>query len=360
VASVTRLSWLHRALLGAVGFSSLALCRFPVQGAQGVERPIGVVDLHVDLSYQINYKNKELAGGSGQYLVNELLSSGVEGVVLPLYIPRDVAPEGPRLADLERSHQAMVVALAKTKPYQLPGCSLPDRVRTWFSFEGSAPFADPTVNLDEWLQRGAALFGLVHTYDNALASSSGKTANPPKGQAGLTASGRQLVQRLLRRGALVDVSHASDATAAQVIALAEEAKVPVVASHSNARALANHARNLSDELLQGIARTGGVVGINFHSPFLIRTGGEAALSDVVKHVRYVVNKIGVQHVAIGSDFEGDIKPARDLHDVRGFPKLAQALQASGLSKQDVRQIMGLNALRVLCGSGAVTPQCLSP
>jgi membrane dipeptidase len=351
--------WVHRTLVGALAFSSLALCRFSAQGAQGVQRPIGVVDLHVDLSYQINYKNKSLTAGSGQYLANELLRSGVEGVVLPLYIPRDVARGGPRLTDLEQSYQAMVSALAKTQPYQLPGCSLPARVRTWFSFEGSAPFAEPTVDLDQWLQRGAALFGLVHTYDNALATSSGKTANLPKGQAGLTASGRSFVQRLLQRRAVVDVSHASDATAFEVIALAEQAKVPVVASHSNARALANHARNLSDELLQGIARTGGVVGINFHSPFLIRGGSEAALSDVVKHVRYVVSKIGVQHVAIGSDFEGDINAARELHDVRGFPKLAQALEASGLSNQDVRQIMGLNALRVLCGSGAVTPQCLS-
>jgi membrane dipeptidase len=350
---------MHHALIGALAFASLALCRFPVQGAQGAARPVGVVDLHVDLSYQINYKNKDLVAGSGQYLANELLRSGVEGVVLPLYIPRDVARDGPRLVDLERSYQAMVSALAKTQPYQLPGCSLPARVRTWFSFEGSAPFADPTVNVDQWLQRGAALFGLVHTYDNALATSAGKTANPPPLKTGLTAQGRRFVQRLLERRAVVDVSHASDATAHEVIALAEQAQVPVVASHSNARALANHARNLSDDLLQGIARTGGVVGINFHSPFLIRTGGEAALSDVVKHVRYVVSKVGVEHVAIGSDFEGDINAARELHDVRGFPRLAQALEASGLSNQEVRQIMGLNALRVLCGKGAVTPQCMA-
>ncbi len=355
-----QMRWLHRALFGALAFSSLALCRFPVQGAQTAERPIGVVDLHVDLSYQINYKSKDLANGSGQYLANELVRSGVEGVVLPLYVPRDVAAEGPRLADLERSYQAMEAALAKTKPYQLPGCSLPDRVKTWFSFEGSAPFADPTANLDQWLQRGAALFGLVHTYDNALATSAGKTASAPKVKAGLTAQGRSFVQQLLQRRAVVDVSHASDATALEVIAMATQANVPVVASHSNARSLANHARNLSDELLLAIARTGGVVGINFHSPFLIRTGGEASVNDVVKHVRYVVGKIGADHVAIGSDFEGDIHAARDLHDVRGFPKLAQALQASGLSNQDVRKIMGLNALRVLCGTGAPSPQCHSP
>jgi membrane dipeptidase len=178
-------------------------------------------------------------------------------------------------------------------------------------------------------------------------------------KSGLTAQGRGLVERLLQHKAVVDVSHASDATAREVIAMAEQQHVPVVASHSNVRALADHARNLSDELLLAIARTGGVVGINFHSPFLIRTGGRATLDDVVRHVRYVVDKVGVEHVAIGSDFEGDIKPARDLDDVRGFPKLARALEAAGLSQQDVRKIMGLNALRVLCANGAVTPQCLA-
>lgn len=353
VEAVTRIGWLHRALLGALALSSLALCRFPVQAAQTKERRIGVVDLHVDLSYQLNYQKKPIATGSGQYLASELLNSGVEGVVLPLYIPREVSPHGPRLADLESSYQAMVTALAQQQPYALPGAALPGRVRTWFSFEGSAPFADPNVDVDQWLKRGAALFGLVHTYDNALGTSAGKGATPPATSKGLTSQGRDLVQRLLQRRALVDVSHASDATARDVIALAEQTQVPVVASHSNARALASHARNLSDELLSAIARTGGVIGVNFHSPFLTRSQAQASLEDVVKHVRYLVSKVGVDHVAIGSDFEGDIRSARDLADVRGFPKLIQALQASGLSREQVEKIMGLNALRVLCSSAAV-------
>jgi membrane dipeptidase len=354
------MNWAHRALFATLAFSSLALCRFPMQGAQGVERPIGVIDLHVDLSYQLNYQKKTIAAGSGQYLAKELLNSGVAGVVLPLYIPREVSPQGPRLRDLEQSYQAMVEALGKQQPYALPGAALPGRVRTWFSFEGSAPFADPNVDVDQWLTRGVALFGLLHTYDNVLGTSAGKAATAPAVSHGLTTQGRDLVQRLLQRKALVDVSHASDATARDVIALAEQAHVPVVASHSNARALANHARNLSDELSSAIARTGGVIGVNFHSPFLTRSHARATLDDVVKHVRYLVGKVGVEHVAIGSDFEGDINAPQELKDVRGFPKLVQALQASGLSNQDVRKIMGLNALRVLCANGASRPQCVSP
>jgi len=345
-----------KSIVGAL--VTLAMCWLPVHGAQGTQRPIGVVDLHADLSYQVNYKNQQLPTASGQYLASELVKSGVEGVVLPLFIPRDVSTTGPRLADLEASYRAMVSLLAKTQPYALPGCQLPGRVRTWFSFEGSAPLVDPAANLEQWLGRGVTLFGLVHTDDNVLATSAGKGPALREVKSGLTPEGRKLVQRLLQQRALLDVSHASDAAAREIIGLASQAQVPVVASHSNARAVANHARNLNDELITAIARTGGVIGINFHTPFLTQKADVASLDDVVKHVRYIVARVGAQHVAIGSDFEGGIRAARGLNDVRGFPKLALALQASGLPESDVRKIMGLNALRVLCSRGqSPLPQC---
>jgi membrane dipeptidase len=92
-----------------------------------------------------------------------------------------------------------------------------------------------------------------------------------------------------------------------------------------------------------------VIGVNFHARFL--TGGlTAALSDVVRHVRHFVRIAGVEHVAIGSDFEGGIRTPKELADVRGFPVLARALQDSGLSRADVARIFHGNALRVLCGS----------
>jgi membrane dipeptidase len=89
--------------------------------------------------------------------------------------------------------------------------------------------------------------------------------------------------------------------------------------------------------------------VNFHARFL--TGGlEASLSDVVRHVRHFVRVVGVEHVAIGSDFEGGIRPPKELADVRGFPVLARALEDGGLSRADVSKIFHGNALRVLCGT----------
>lgn len=338
---------LDRLALLALAVLIVCLLQLPVTGAQGEERPAGVIDLHVDLSYQLNYKQRDLQRASGQYLASELLASGVEGVVLPLFVPHDVSKAGPRLQDFESSYQAMLSELKKTQPYSLPGAELPNRVRTWFSFEGVAPFAGASERIAQWVGRGAAVFGLVHTQDNVLATSAGKGPAARQVKGGLTAEGRVVAERVLQAGGVLDVSHASDAAAWELVRLSQRAGRPVVATHSNARAVTDHARNIPDDLGLAIARTGGVIGVNFHTPFL-SSSGAASIDDVVRHVKHWVRVVGVEHVAIGSDFEGGIRAAKGLDDVRGFPALARALQKSGLSGQQVRQVFGLNALRVLC------------
>lgn len=307
---------------------------------------IPVVDLHVDIAYQHNYQGKTFAEATGQYRASELVQAGVSGVVLPLFVPHKVSPSGPRAADYEESYARVFDELARTEPFLLPGCNAqPGRVRTWLAFEGAAPLADdpdPQAVL-RWVVRGVRSFGLVHTKSNALASSS-NDGNP---SYGLTEAGRRVVREVHRAGAVVDISHASDRAAREIIALGLADGAPVIATHSNARALADHPRNLSDDLLRGVARTGGVVGVNFHSPFLAR-GRRATLSDVVAHVRHLVRVMGADHVAIGSDFEGDITPAAELPDVGGFRRLAAALEQAGHTRGDIEKMFSGNALRVLC------------
>jgi membrane dipeptidase len=221
-------------------------------------------------------------------------------------------------------------------------------VRTWFAFEGAAPLAADPGAVEGWVGRGVRIFGLVHTYDNALATSSGAGGD---GTRGLTDAGREVVRRVHARGGILDVSHASDAATDEMIALAKKARVPIVATHSNARSLAPHPRNLTDEQIRRIADTGGVVGVNFHSRFLVARG-RARLADVVAHVRHIAAVAGVDHVAIGSDFEGDILPPPELRDVGGFPRLAKALAGSGMSAADIAKVFGGNAERVLCSGDA--------
>ncbi|HEX3851684.1 MAG TPA: membrane dipeptidase, partial [Polyangiaceae bacterium] len=314
--------------------------------------PFPVVDLHVDLSYQFNFKDKDFASSAGQFSIRALQRGGVTGVVLPLFVPRAASPEGPRVVDLERSFARVSQALLQTPPFASAGCSAkPGRVRTFFAFEGSGPLADEPDSLVTWAARGLRIVGLVHTYANELASSSGDVE--PKA-FGLTELGRAFVRRAFALGLIVDVSHASDRAVADVLALAKETHGVVVATHSNARALADHPRNLTDEQLRGIAETGGVIGVNFHGPFLAR-GRRATLSDVVAQVQHLTQVAGLDHVAIGSDFEGDIHPPAELADASRFPRLSAALIKAGFDEQSVRKIFADNALRVLCPSLSGSP-----
>jgi len=328
--------------------SVLALVVACVPPAAAAEPSFAVVDLHVDLPYQLGFHGHALREGTGQASLDKLRAGGVSGVVLPLFVPRQVSATGPRLEDLEAQYRRVLAELMPRAGFELPGCGAGEGVRTWLSFEGAGPLAAAPESLDDWVARGVRLVGLVHTEHNALASSSGDRKPITYG---LTEAGRKLVRRAHALGVAVDVSHASDRAVAEVLSLARETSGVVVATHSNARALCNHPRNLTDAQLRGIAATGGVVGLNFHAPFVVR-GRPATLEDVVRQAEHLVRVAGIDHVAIGADFEGGIRPARGLEDASRFPALARALRRRGFSDEGVRKLMSENALRVLCGSGS--------
>lgn len=329
---------------------ALALLGFSISGDAGAQHePVfSVVDLHVDLPYQLGFHAKPLREGSDQASLAKLRAGAFQGVVLPLFVPRDVSPIGPRAVDLEQQYLRVLHELMSPEAgFALPGCGATNRVSTWLSFEGAGPLAQAPESLTAWVARGVRIVGLVHTEHNALASSSGDKRPITYG---LTQAGREIVRRAHGLGVPVDVSHASDRAVGDVLALARETGGVVVATHSNARRLADHPRNLTDEQLRGIAATGGVVGLNFHQPFVVR-GRPARQDDVVKQALYLVKQAGVDHVAIGADFEGGIRPAQGLEDASKLPGLARALRRAGLSDAALAKLFSQNALRVLCASG---------
>jgi membrane dipeptidase len=327
--------------------SVLALAVGTMLPSAASAEPFDVVDLHVDLPYQLGFHARALREGTGQAALEKLRAGGVTGVVLPLFVPRTVSPSGPRASDLEVSYRRVLDELFHGSGLQLPGCGSGVGVRTWLSFEGAGPLADAPESLVAWVARGVRMVGLVHTEHNALASSSGDAHAV---DYGLTDAGKRLVRRAHALGVAVDVSHASDRAVRDVLALARETSGVVVATHSNARALCHHPRNLTDAQLRGIAATGGVIGLNFHAPFVVR-GRAATLDDVVRQAKYLVKIAGIDHVAIGADFEGGIRPARGLEDASRFPDLAKALAQAGMSAVELRRLFSENALRVLCRSG---------
>lgn len=163
---------------------------------------------------------------------------------------------------------------------------------------------------------------------------------------GLTDAGRRLVARCNELGILVDLSHLNEKGFWDV---AEASDAPLVATHSNAHALCPSPRNLTDEQLDAVADSGGLVGVNFHRGFLREDGRrdlETSRAEIVRHAVYMVERMGAAHVALGSDFDGATMPS-DLADVTVLPTLLEELSAAGLSDADVRAIAWDNWIRVL-------------
>lgn len=162
---------------------------------------------------------------------------------------------------------------------------------------------------------------------------------------GLTPFGIQYVQECERLGIIIDVSHLSDAGFYDVLKYTTQ---PFVASHSNARQVCPHARNLDDDMIIALAKRGGVMGINFAADFLEENhheNGLSKISSMVKHISYIKNLAGVDCIGLGSDFDG-IPQNLELKDASYMPALYHALQDNGFSEEEIEKIFYKNVLRV--------------
>ena len=197
--------------------------------------------------------------------------------------------------------------------------------------------------LDELYDRGVRLITLTWNYANCIGSPNSR--NPAVMKEGLTEFGINLVERMNEKGMIIDVSHLSDGGFWDCI---RYSSVPVAASHSNARTLCGHPRNLSDEMLHALGQKGGVIGVNFYSPFL-RDTGRADLSDLVRHIRYMVNCAGEDAVALGTDFDGFERaecPA-GVSGVLDVENLFFLLRRSGFTERQIGKIAGDNVKRII-------------
>jgi membrane dipeptidase len=266
-------------------------------------------------------------------------------------------------ADIERAHKRHKIAAL-------------------IGVEGGHAIEEDLRVLRDCYALGARYMTLTHTRDLSWAGSSGETDN-----RGLNDFGRQVVAEMNRLGMMVDISHVSDKTFWDVI---ETSKAPVFASHSSCRALSNIPRNMTDEMIQAVAKKGGVVQINFGCEFLSQESADsspmnnpefmkrvtegladikdpqarrdayqkmmremglktvrATIDDVVAHIDYVKQIAGVDHVGLGSDFDGVSCTPEGLDDVSKWPNLTRKLLEKGYSAAEIRKIYGGNTLRLM-------------
>lgn len=159
---------------------------------------------------------------------------------------------------------------------------------------------------------------------------------------GLSEKGLEFLDKMEKLGMIVDVSHLSDQGFWEV---AEHAKKPFVASHSNARSICSHARNMTDEMIRKLGESGGCMGLNFYRDFLVKEKNESALEAMVLHAKHIVDVGGIEVLGLGSDFDG-IDTNEELQGVQNMDLLQSALQKGGFSMSQIEQFFSRNVLRV--------------
>ncbi|MET1110274.1 MAG: dipeptidase [Allosphingosinicella sp.] len=200
------------------------------------------------------------------------------------------------------------------------------------SIEGLQNMEGRLANLGRLHAAGFRMAGLAHFFDNEVAGSMHGV-----GKGGLTPLGRQVVREMERRGMIVDIAHSSHAAVAEILAMATR---PVVSSHGGVQATCRVNRNLTDEEIRGVARTGGLVGIGYWDAAVCDLR-PAAVAAAIAHVRDLV---GIDHVALGSDFDGAVTTG---FDTAGLVNVTQALVERGFTDEEIARVMGGNLLRLL-------------
>ncbi|MGI6449437.1 MAG: dipeptidase [Desulfitobacteriia bacterium] len=205
--------------------------------------------------------------------------------------------------------------------------------------EGGEILGESLFMLDLIYRLGVRSIGLTWNERNALADGVGEIGS----KGGLSNFGLKVIARMNALGIIIDVSHLNEAGFWDVIAKTDK---PIIASHSCARALCDHPRNLDNRQLRAIAEVGGLVGVNFCQDFLSETG-QAGIDDVVKHICYIAEVAGVDCVGFGSDFDGIPSTPQGLEDASKLPLLLEKLRNCGFKEEDLTKISHGNFIRVL-------------
>ncbi len=202
----------------------------------------------------------------------------------------------------------------------------------FLGIEGAHAMDGKLANLDILFDAGFRMMSPSHFFDNEVGGSAHGLE-----KSGLSELGKEMIKKMEAKNMIVDLAHASPKVIDDVLAIATK---PVVVSHTGIKGTCNNNRNLSDEQIKAIAHNGGIIGIGYWDTAVCGKDAKA----VVKAIRYVVNLVGVEHVALGSDFDGAVIVP---FDTSGIVQITDALLEDNFTEEDIRKIMGENSIRIL-------------
>jgi len=354
-----------------------------------------VIDTHDDTTQRLldSHFNLDARHTDGQNDIPRMKAGGLDGIFFSIYIPGTIT--GPAAVQKALDQIAAVREQARLHPNDIMLARTAADVRRAFAehkiaalmgVEGGHMINDDLSNLDIFAALGVRYMTLTHMVNTDWADSS--TDKPAHN--GLTDFGKQVVLRMNRDGIMIDISHTADKTFYDAIAVS---KAPLIASHSSCRALCNAARNMTDDMIRTLAQHGGVIQINYHVGFLSQeyadynkahpevgkkiqdevdakcgkdneacsiitedelihkamldgTLPRVSWTKIVDHIDHAVKIGGVDHVGLGSDYDGSDMPI-GMEDVTHLPEITQALLDRGYSDSDIKKILGENTLRVM-------------
>lgn len=338
-----------------------------------------------DMAFESLDLSKRLA--SGQTDIPRLREGGLKAQFWSVYIPSD--HENPARTVIEQID--LVHRMVERYPDDFAMAYTADdverivksgKIASLIGIEGGVAIEDDLAQLRMFARLGARYMTLTH---NKTLEWADAATDEPK-HDGLTPFGERVVREMNRLGMLVDISHVAPATMCDVLRVS---KAPVIASHSSAEALVSHPRNVPDEILKELPKNGGVIMVNFFSGFIVPEAARqwrdrrelrlkypeqadyrkalaeydkhhpmprGTIKDVANHIDHIVKLAGIDHVGIGSDFDGINSCPVGLEDVSSYPRLTQELLDRGYSETEIHKILGGNVLRAFRKAGEVSVQ----
>jgi len=315
---------------------------------------MNIIDLHCDtmfIIYREEYENREkveLYSNKLHVDIKKLKNSNSLAQFFALFINLEKLPQGQKpleycLGMLDRFHMEIQqnsqnIAFARNFKEMEENKKL-GKISAFLTIEEGGAIQGRLCNLRNFYRLGVRLMTLTWNYPNEIGYPNFREDCRGKG---LTDFGKQVVREMNELGMVIDVSHMSDGGFYDVAHLSSS---PFIASHSNARAVKDHPRNLTDDMIKILAQKGGVMGINFCADFL-GDSGITHIEDIIKHIKHIRNVGGIDVISLGTDFDG-IECQLEIQNFGQMGKLTSALEREGFSTEEIEKICFKNAERVI-------------